>query len=326
MEYVNLGRTGLKVSRFCLGCMSFGSRRWRDWTLEEAESRPFIRRALEAGLNFFDTANMYSLGVSEEILGRALRDFAQRDDVVIATKVFFPMTEKPNRGGLSRKHILAECDASLKRLGTDYIDLYQIHRLDPGTPLDETLGALNDLVRVGKVRYLGASSMWTWQFAEALRIAGERGWARFDSMQNHYNLIYREEEREMIPFCRHKEVGLIPWSPLARGLLSGTRSRDNLEPTVRARTDDYTRQIYVPETDFTIIDRLVALAQERGVKPASLALAWLLHKPGVTAPIIGCTQSAHLDDALAALAIPLSEGELLRLEEPYQPHRVVGHR
>lgn len=326
MEYVNLGRTGLKVSRLCLGCMSFGAKSWREWVLTEDEARPFIKKAWDAGINFFDTANMYSLGVSEEILGRAVRDFMKRDEVVIATKVYFPMEDRPNRGGLSRKHILAECDASLKRLGVDYIDLYQIHRLDPTTILDETLSALNDLVRAGKVRYIGASSMWAWQFAEALNISKRNGWARFETMQNHYNLIYREEEREMIPLCRFKGVGMIPWSPLARGLLTGTRTRDNQELTLRAKTDDYTRQIYVVDSDFDIIDRLAAMAKERNVHPASLALAWLLHKPGVVAPIFGATKPVHLEDALVALSIKLTGDEMLRLEELYAPHRVTGHR
>ncbi len=325
MEYMNLGRTGLKVSRICLGCMSFGDKKWRKWVLDEDESRPIVRAALEAGINFFDTANMYSMGVSEEITGRLLAEYSSRDQVVIATKLWFPMGEGPNDGGLSRKHIMDQAEASLRRLGTDYIDLYQIHRWDYATPVQETLRALNDLVSQGRVRYIGASSMWAWQFAEALHCSEMNGWVRFDSMQNHYNLIYREEEREMNPLCADKGVGLIPWSPLARGLLTGTRTRENIEPTLRAREDEYTREIYRPEADFDVIDRLIEVSAERGDDPTSVALAWMLQKPVVVAPIIGTTKMEHLDAALAAVDVKLSQEEIKRLEELYVPHTVQGH-
>ncbi len=326
MEYMNLGRTGLKVSRICLGCMSFGDKKWRKWVLDEDESRPIVRAALEAGINFFDTANMYSMGVSEEITGRLLAEYSSRDQVVIATKLWFPMGEGPNDGGLSRKHIMDQAEASLRRLGTDYIDLYQIHRWDYATPVQETLRALNDLVSQGRVRYIGASSMWAWQFAEALHCSEMNGWVRFDSMQNHYNLIYREEEREMNPLCADKGVGLIPWSPLARGLLTGTRTRENIEPTLRAREDEYTREIYRPEADFDVIDRLIEVSAERGDDPTSVALAWMLQKPVVVAPIIGTTKMEHLDAALAAVDVKLSQEEIKRLEELYVPHEVQGHQ
>lgn len=326
MEYGNLGRTGLKVSRICLGCMSFGDRKWRKWVLDEDESRPIVKKALEAGINFFDTANMYSMGVSEEITGRLLAEFSSRDQVVIATKLWFPMGEGPNDGGLSRKHIMDQVDASLRRLGTDYIDLYQIHRWDYTTPVEETLRALNDLVSQGKVRYIGASSMWAWQFAEALHCSESNGWVRFDSMQNHYNLIYREEEREMNPLCADKGVGLIPWSPLARGLLTGTRTRENIEPTQRAREDEYTRELYRPDADFDVIDRLLEVSGERGDDPAAVALAWMLQHPAVVAPVIGITKVEHLDAALAAVDVKLSEEEIERLEELYVPHEVQGHQ
>jgi aryl-alcohol dehydrogenase (NADP+) len=325
MEYMNLGSTGLEVSRICLGCMSFGSRAWREWVLEEEESRPIIQAALDAGINFFDTANMYSIGVSEEITGRALRDFARRDQVVIATKVFFPMGDGPDDRGLSRKHIMDQAHASLSRLGTDYIDLYQIHRWDYATPIEETLRALDDLVREGKVRHIGASSMWARQFAKALHVSEVNGWSRFETMQNHYNLIYREEEREMNPLCLDENVGLIPWSPLGRGLLTGSRTREDLEPTVRARTDEYVRTVYTPDVDFDVIDRLLEISKERDEEPAAIALAWLLHKPGVVAPIIGTTRLDHMEAALASLEIKLSDEEMKRLEETYTPHRVQGH-
>ncbi|RMF38060.1 MAG: aldo/keto reductase, partial [Chloroflexi bacterium] len=303
MEYVNLGRSGLKVSRICLGTLSYGTPAWRDWVLPEDESRPFIKRALELGINFFDTADMYSNGVSEEILGRALRDFARREEVVIATKVYFPTGEGPNQRGLSRKHIMDAVDASLRRLGTDYIDLYQIHRWDYETPIEETLETLHDLVRMGKVRYIGASSMYAWQFAKALYLADMHGWTRFISMQNHYNLIYREEEREMLPLCRAEGVGVIPWSPLARGFLAGNRSRKGGGETKRARSDEFAHRMYYQEADFQVVDRVVELARRRGVTPAQIALAWLLHQPGVTAPIVGATKIAHLEQAVAALEI-----------------------
>jgi 1-deoxyxylulose-5-phosphate synthase len=323
MEYVNLGSTGLKVSRLCLGTMTYGSKKWREWVLEEDEGRPFIRRAIEAGINFFDTADMYSLGRSEEILGRALKEFGpSRDRVVIATKVFNAMGDDPNQRGLSRKHIFHAVDDSLRRLGTDYVDLYQIHRFDPATPIEETLSALHDVVQAGKALYLGASSMWAWQLSSMLHLSQARGWNRFVTMQNHYNLLYREEEREMIPLCRSAGIGLIPWSPLARGLLAG-RSND----TVRARTDVYARQIYgaMIDSDQKVIAQVRKTAEAHGVPPAQIALAWILHKPGITAPILGASKSRHLDDALAALNIKLTPEEIASLEEPYVPHPIAGH-
>jgi aryl-alcohol dehydrogenase (NADP+) len=325
MQYVNLGGTGLKVSRICLGMMSYGSSQWRDWVLEEEDSRPFVRRALEAGINFFDTADVYSLGVSEEITGRALRDFAKRDEVVIATKVFSVMGDKPNQRGLSRKHIMDGIDASLKRLGTDYVDLYQTHRWDSETPIEETMEALHDVVKAGKARYIGASSMYAWQFAKALYVAKMNGWSRFVSMQNHHNLVYREEEREMIPLCIAEGVGVIPWSPLARGFLAGNRTRDKSGETTRAKSDGFAQQMYFEESDFVIVDRVVQLAEQRGASPAQIALAWMLHKPGITSPIIGATKMPHLDDAIAATEISLSPNEMAFLEECYQPHPVLGH-
>jgi aryl-alcohol dehydrogenase (NADP+) len=325
MQYLPLGNTGLKVSRICLGMMTYGSKQWRDWVLDEEESRPFIRRALELGLNFFDTANVYSLGVSEEITGRALRDFARRDEVVIATKVHGTMGPKPNQGGLSRKHIIDSIDASLRRLGTDYVDLYQIHRWDKETPIEETLEALHDVVKAGKARYIGASSMYAWQFAKALHLAERRGWTRFVSMQNHYNLVYREEEREMNPLCRTEGVGLIPWSPLARGFLAGNRTREKGGDTARAKSDAFAHQMYYADSDFTVAERCAQLGQRRGVSSAQMALAWLLHKPGVTAPIIGASKLYQLDEAVAALSIELTPDEIKFLEEPYVPHPVLGH-
>ncbi|MFW5943492.1 MAG: aldo/keto reductase [Chloroflexota bacterium] len=326
MDYVNLGNSGLKVSRICLGMMSYGTPAWREWVLPEEESRPFIKRALEAGINFFDTANMYSQGVSEEVTGRALRDFARRDEVVVATKVYFPTNpDDPNARGLSRKHIMDAIDASLQRLGMDYVDLYQIHRWDDTTPVEETLEALHDVVKAGKARYVGASSMYAWQFSKALHLQKERGWTRFVSMQNHYNLIYREEEREMIPLCREQGVGLIPWSPLARGFLAGNRTREEWGETTRAQTDDYAQEMYYRENDFDVVQRVVETASERGVTPAQVALAWLLHQPGVNAPIIGATRMQHLEEAIEATEIALSEEEMAYLEEPYRPHPVLGH-
>ena len=324
MEYINLGSSGLKVSRLCLGTMTYGSRKWREWVLEEKESRPFIRQALEAGINFFDTADMYSLGASEEILGRALKEFQPaRDRVVIATKVFNPMGDDPNQRGLSRKHIFHAIEDSLRRLGTDDVDLYQIHRFDPTTPIAETLEALHDVVRVGKARYLGASSMWAWQFARMLFVAEQHGWTRFVTMQNHYNLIYREEEREMIPLCRAEGIGLIPWSPLARGVLAGNRRAG----TVRSKTDEYAKRLYeqTAASDQRVIERVETVAAAHGVPPARIALAWLLHKPGITAPIIGASKSHHLPDAVAALTIKLTSEEIATLEEPYLPHAIAGH-
>jgi len=325
MNYVNLGRTGLKVSRICLGTMTYGSRKWRDWVLPEEESRPFIQRALELGINFFDTADVYSLGASEEILGRALRDFSQRDRLVIATKVNQPMGEGPNERGLSRVHIMNAIEASLRRLGTDYVDLYQIHRWDSETPIEETLEALHDLVKAGKVRYIGASSMYAWQFAQALYLADLHGWTRFVSMQNHYNLVYREEEREMLPLCRAEKIGVIPWSPLARGFLTGTRQRGGGGDTTRSRSDDFAASMYFKESDFQIVDRVLDLAKRRGVSPAQIALAWLLRQQGVTAPIIGASKMHQLEEAVAALEIALTEEECRFLEELYQPHPVLGH-
>ena len=325
MDYVRLGSTGLKVSRLCLGCMTYGSSTWRPWVLDEEPSRPFIKRALEHGINFFDTANMYSLGASEEIVGRALKDYAKRHEVVIATKVYNKMGEGPNDRGLSRKHIFDQIDASLRRLGTDYVDLYQIHRWDHETPIEETLDALNDVVRAGKARYIGASSMFAWQLARALHISERSGWARFVSMQNHYNLIYREEEREMIPLCRAEGVGLIPWSPLARGFLAGNRTADKAGDTTRARTDDIAHRMYYQPDDFAVAERVQQVARDHARKPAQIALAWLLSRPGLTAPIIGASRMEQLDDAVAALEIKMSDDEMKALEEPYRPHPVLGH-
>lgn len=325
MDYLRLGKSGLKVSRLCLGMMTYGTPEWREWVLDEDQSRPFIKRALELGINFFDTANAYSLGVSEEITGRALKDFARRDEVVIASKVFFPMGDKPNQGGLSRVHILHAVEDSLRRLGTDYIDLYQIHRWDPHTPIEETLEALHDLVKSGKVRYIGASSMYAWQFSKSLYVADLHGWTRFISMQNHYNLVYREEEREMMPLCLSEGIGVIPWSPLARGFLSGNRTREEWGATSRAKTDDFAHQMYYQESDFTVVERVEEVADQKGVSPSQIALAWLLHQPGVTAPIIGASKMPHLEENVAALDIELSTEELNSLQEPYTPHPVLGH-
>ena len=326
MEYVNLGKAGLKVSRLCLGVMTYGSKRWREWVLEEEEGRPFIRRALELGINFFDTADMYSLGVSEEILGRALKDFGgSRDRFVIATKLFNPMGDDPNQKGLSRKHVRHAIDDSLRRLGTDYVDLYQIHRLDYETPMEETLEALDDVVKEGKALYIGASSMFAWQFAKMLYKADELGLTRFVSMQNHYNLIYREEEREMIPLCREEGIGVIPWSPLARGFLAGNRRKEDFGETVRSKTDEYAHGMYYQPSDFAVVDRVGEIARARGVPNAQVALAWILQQPGVTAPIVGASKMQHLEDAVAALSLKLEERELQALAEPYQPHKVLGH-
>ena len=325
MEYVNLGPTGVKVSRICLGTMTYGSKRWREWVLEEEESRPFLKRALELGINFFDTADMYSVGVSEEIVGRALKDFASRDRVIIATKVFNAMGDDPNQKGLSRKHIMHAIDDSLRRLGTDYVDLYQIHRFDYQTPIEETLEALHDIVKAGKVRYIGASSMYAWQFAKMLYTSDERGFARFVTMQNHYNLIYREEEREMMPLCREEGIGVIPWSPLARGFVMGNRRKEDLGDTSRAKTDEYAHKLYYQDSDFAVVDRITEIARKRGVSNAQVALAWVLHQPGVTAPIIGASKMQHLDDAVAALKLKLDKEELKTLADAYRPHAVLGH-
>ncbi|MBC8166250.1 MAG: aldo/keto reductase [Bryobacteraceae bacterium] len=326
MQYTRLGSTGLKVSRLCLGCMTYGAKKWREWVLEEEESRPFIQRALELGINFFDTADMYSLGVSEEILGRALRDFGPgRDKVVVATKLYQPMNEDPNGKGLSRKHIMHSIDDSLRRLGTDYIDLYQIHRFDRETPIEETLDALDEVVRSGKALYIGASSMWAWQFSKMLSTSSANGFARFVTMQNHYNLVYREEEREMIPLCLEEGIGLLPWSPLARGFLAGNRKKEEYGETIRAKTDDLAQKYYYQDSDFTVVERLGKIAQTRGLPNAQIALAWMLSKPAVTSPIVGASKMKHLEDAVAALDIHLDTGEVQLLEEPYQPHQVLGH-
>lgn len=325
MKYTRLGRSGLKVSRIALGMMSYGTPKWRDWVLDEESSRPIIQRGLELGINFFDTADVYSLGVSEEITGRALRDFARREEVIIATKCRSAMGERPNDQGLSRKHILDSIDASLRRLGTDYIDLYQIHRWDYETPIEETLETLNDVVRAGKVRYIGASSMWAWQFCKALYLADLHGWSRFVSMQNHYNLVYREEEREMIPLCVEEGIGVIPWSPLARGFLTGKRTRDKRNDTTRGQSDTAAHEFYYRDEDFAIVERVVELSEQRGVSAAQIALAWLLHRPGVVVPIVGATKVRHLEEAVAAVEIELSEKETLSLEELYQPRAVLGH-
>lgn len=327
MNFTKLGNTGVQVSRICLGCMTYGSKSWRQWVLDETESRPFIKRALELGINFFDTADMYSYGESEAILGRALRDFGPpRHQLVLATKVFQPMSPDPNDKGLSRKHIFRSIDASLKRLGTDYVDLYQIHRFDENTPVEETLEALTDVVRAGKALYIGASSMWAWQFAKMLYLADRLSLKRFVTMQNHYNLVYREEEREMIPLCRAEGIGLIPWSPLARGFLSGNRRKQDFGDTTRAKTDDLAQRYYYDESDFTIADRATEIANQRGVSTAQIALAWILAQPGVTAPIVGASKMNHLDDAIASLEITLSDAELQSLSELYRPHSVAGHR
>jgi aryl-alcohol dehydrogenase (NADP+) len=339
MDYVNLGRTGLKVSRICLGMMTYGTSQWRPWILDEADARPIVQRAVELGINFFDTADMYSAGASEKLTGKFLREFTRRDDVVIATKVFFPVDlafqggfadsapPRPNTAGLSRKHILAAVEASLKRLGVDYIDLYQIHRWDYQTPIEETMEALHDLVKSGKVRYIGASSMWAWQFAKAQYTAESNGWARFVSMQNHYNLIYREEEREMIPLCCDQGVALIPWSPLARGFLVGNRTADDSTAgqTARAKNDDFARRLYYRDEDFAVVDRLSELASRRGESNAKIGYAWLLHQAGLAAPIVGASKVAHIEDAVASTQVKLSAEEIQLLNEPYQPHSVLGH-
>ena len=326
MDYVNLGRSGIKVSRLCLGCMTYGSSKWRPWVLDEAASGPFFRRAWDAGINFYDTADMYSDGESEVVLGHALGSIGmRREEVVIATKVFNPMGPGPNDRGLSAKHIRHSIDASLQRLGLDYVDLYQIHRFDPSTPIDETLEALDAVVRAGKSLAIGASSMFAWQMAKMLNTSDRRGLARFVTMQNHYNLVYREEEREMIPLCIAEGIGLIPWSPLARGFLAGNRTKKDFGETHRAKTDDYAQKLYYRDSDFKIVDRVSQIAAQRGVSNAQVALAWVLTQPGVTAPIIGASKPHHLDDALAALELKLSDDELKSLAEPYEPHPVLGH-
>jgi aryl-alcohol dehydrogenase-like predicted oxidoreductase len=324
MDYVRFGNTGMTVSRLCLGTMTYGkpTERW-PWALDEQQSRPFIQKALELGINFFDTADVYSAGASEEVVGKALRDFAKRDEVVLATKVFNPMGPGQNDKGLSRKHIMSAIDASLKRLGTDYVDLYQIHRWDYNTPIEETMEALHDVVKAGKARYIGASSMYSWQFAKALYVADLHGWTRFVSMQPHYNLIYREEEREMIPLCQDQKIAVIPWSPLARGLLTGKRSKDRNE-TERSKTDAFGKSLYSQDKDFDIVNRLSDLADQKGLPNAQVALAWMLSKSAITAPIIGASKPGHLEDAVAALSVQLSDEETRQLEELYQPHPVLG--
>lgn len=325
MHFTSLGSTGLSVSRLCLGCMSYGTPDWRPWVLDEEQSRPFFRRAIEAGVNFFDTANMYSLGVSEEVTGRALREFGRLDELVIATKVFFPVGTGPNSQGLSRKHIVQACEASLRRLGVETIDLYQIHRFDPVVPIEETLAALDHLVHSGKVRYIGASSGFAWQFAKALSASERHGWARFVSMQNHYNLLYREEEREMIPLCETERVGCLPWSPLARGLLAGSRSSvTDRSASTRAATDSYGHTLYDDQVNWDIVEAVRTIAAQRGVPMAQIALAWLLSKPAVAAPIVGATKLEQLDDALGAVELVLSADEIAALEAPYRPQPVRG--
>ncbi|MGA9177315.1 MAG: aldo/keto reductase [Desulfobacterales bacterium] len=339
MDYVNLGQTGLKVSRICLGMMTYGTSQWRPWVLDEADARPIVQRAVELGVNFFDTADMYSAGASEELTGKFLREFTRRDEVVIATKVFFPVDiafqgghadsapPPPNIAGLSRKHIFEAVEASLKRLGIDYIDLYQIHRWDYETPIEETMEALNDLVKSGKVRYIGASSMYAWQFAKAQHIARSKKMVRFVSMQNHYNLIYREEEREMIPLCRDQGVALIPWSPLARGFLAGNRTPDDISTgrTTRAKTDDFAQKLYYREEDFAVVNSLSELASQRGESNARIAYAWLLHQPGLAAPIVGASKVAHIEEAVAATQVKLSADEIKLLGSSYKVHEVLGH-
>ncbi len=325
MDYVNLGATGLRVSQLCMGMMAFGDDGDRPWILDEAAAEPIVRAAWEGGVTFFDTADMYSAGASEVATGRLLRQFATRDEVVVATKVCMPTTPGENGRGLGRKHILAAIDASLERLQMDYVDLYQIHRWDPLTPIAETMEALHDVVRAGKARFIGASSMYAWQFAKAQSVAEQHGWTRFVAMQNHYNLVYREEEREMLPLCADQGVGVIPWSPLARGMLAGNRGRDGARSTKRAETDAVAESLYGHPSDFDVVDRVVEIAAERGVKPAQVALAWLHHQPGVTAPIVGATKLSHLEDALVACDLALSFDEIKRLEGPYVPHPVAGH-
>jgi 1-deoxyxylulose-5-phosphate synthase len=325
MNYVNLGRSGVKVSRLCLGTMTYGTPEWRPWVLDEAQSRPFIKRALEAGINFFDSADMYSKGASEEVLGRAIKDFSKRHEVVIATKVFFPITDDPNARGLSRKHIFDAIDGSLRRLGMEYVDLYQVHRYDAVTPVEETLEALHDVVKAGKARYLGASSMSAWQFAEMLALQRQNGWSPFVSMQNHYNLVYREEEREMIPLCRSRGIGLIPWSPLARGFLAGNRQRGRRDATPREQNDEFGHNLYYSDADYEIADRVVEVGKRKQVLPIQVALAWILRQPGVTAPIVGVSKLEQLDQLLAGLDVHLTDDDATYLEERYQPHGVLGH-
>jgi aryl-alcohol dehydrogenase-like predicted oxidoreductase len=326
MKYAYLGKTGVTVSRLCLGCMSYGNPQWRPWILDEQAAWPFFRHAVEEGINFFDTADMYSLGASEVITGKAIREFAKREECVVATKVYFPMAKGPNMAGLSRKHIQQACDASLRRLGLEIIDLYQVHRFDRHTPIEETLAALDSLVHQGKVRYIGASSTQAWRFAQSLAASERHDWARFSTMQNHYNLVYREEEREMIPLCEAEGIGVIPWSPLARGLLAGGRKTiDDRDSTPRAASDDYARSLYDNPGDADVVETVLQVASQRLLQPAQVALAWLLSRPMVVAPIIGATKLEHLDAAIGALDVTLSDDEIRRLEAPYRPHAVRGH-
>ena len=326
MDYVRLGKTGLKVSKLVLGCMTYGSPSWRPWVLDEEASRPFFKRAIEGGINFFDTADMYSLGQSEVVTGRALREFARREEVVIATKVFFPHSKAPNAGGLSRKHIMDAVDRSLKNLGTDHIDLYQIHRFDPATPIEETMEALHDVVKAGKARYLGASSMYAWQFAKMQGTAELNGWTKFVSMQPQYNLVYREEEREMLPFCQSEGVGVIPWSPLARGFLAGGRLKPGEGETERSRTDEFSPHLYYRAADHAVVEAVSKIAAERGVSNTQVALAWVARNPAITAPIVGVSKPHHLDEALASLDIALTDDEAKALEAPYRPKPVLDHQ
>lgn len=326
MQYTTLGTTGLSVSRICLGCMSFGDKSWRDWVLDEDAAQPFFQMAVDAGINFFDTADVYSLGVSEEITGRALKKYARLDEVVVATKVFNAMGDGQNMRGLSRKHIVQACEASLRRLRLDTIDLYQIHRFDPNVPIEETLAALNHLVESGKVRYIGASSGYAWQLMKALSISERHGWARFVSMQDHYNLLYREEEREMLPLCRAEGIGVIPWSPLARGRLARPSAVSKERSTARSSSDPFGHDMYANDTQWEIVDTVEEIAKDHNVQMSEIALAWLLSKPVVTAPIVGATKPDHLDAAIKAVDITLSPDEIQRLEAPYRPHRVLGHR
>jgi aryl-alcohol dehydrogenase (NADP+) len=326
MQYVNLGKTGLKVSRLCLGMMTYGSKKWREWVLEEEEAKPFVGRALEAGINFFDTADIYSVGESERVTGDLLKHFGvKRENVVVATKVFQQMSDDPNDRGLSRKHILDSIDKSLKRLQMDYVDLYQIHRWDYNTPIEETMEALHDVVKAGKARYIGASSMYAWQFAKALHTSERHGWTCFVSMQDHYNLVYREEEREMIPLCLDEGIGLIPWSPMARGFFAGDRKPGGGGRTARAQSDPFADELYFREEDFKVAERVQEIAKARGVTGSQIALAWMLNKPHINAPIIGASKMDHLNQAIAALEIKLSDDEVKRLEELYQPHPILGH-
>jgi 1-deoxyxylulose-5-phosphate synthase len=326
MEYVNLGSTGLKVSRICLGTMTYGSSKWRDWVIDYDAAKPFIQRAWELGINFFDSADIYSVGESEVVLGRAIRELGiPRDRIVIATKVFGAMGEDPNQRGLSRKHIMHAIDDSLDRLGLDYVDLYQIHRFDNDTPIEETLEALTDVVKSGKALHIGASSMHAWQFSKMLHVAERNGFARFVTMQNHYNIVYREEEREMIPLCIDQGIGVIPWSPLARGFVTGNRKKDGWGESKRAKTDDFAHDMYYQDSDFAVVDSVSEIARQRDLPNAQIALAWLLHQPGVTAPIVGASKMHHLDDAVAAISVKLSEDELKALAEHYTPHPVLGN-